>query len=76
MSNYDTVLACEKFNEFFEALNNWYIRRNRHRFWKNEIDDDKKTAYNVLYTCLVAMCKTAAPLLPFTTEFVWRGLCA
>ena len=74
MTAYDTVLACETFNQFFEALNNWYIRRNRTRFWKGELDQDKQDAYDVLFTVLVTMCETAAPLLPFTTEFVWKGL--
>lgn len=74
MTNYDTVTACEEFNQFFEALNNWYIRRNRQRFWKSEIDSDKQDAYDVLYTVLVSMCEAAAPLLPFTSEFVWKSL--
>ena len=74
MKNYDTVTACEEFTKFFEALNNWYIRRNRARFWKEEIDADKQDAYDVLYTCLLSMCEAAAPLLPFTTEFVWKSL--
>lgn len=74
MTNYDTVIACEEFNQFFESLNNWYIRRNRQRFWKSEIDADKQEAYDVLYTVLLTMCETAAPLLPFTCEFVWKSL--
>jgi isoleucyl-tRNA synthetase len=74
MGDYDTVRACEEFNQFFEALNNWYIRRNRQRFWKSEIDQDKQDAYDVLYTVLVSMCEAGAPLLPFTTEFVWKAL--
>ncbi len=74
MTNYDTVSACEEFNQFFEALNNWYIRRNRQRFWKGELDADKQNAYDVLYTVLVTMCETSAPLLPFTSEFVWKSL--
>ena len=74
MKNYDTVTACEEFNKFFEALNNWYIRRSRQRFWKSEIDQDKQDAYDVLYSVLLTMCEASAPLLPFTTEFVWRGL--
>lgn len=73
MSNYDTVIACEEFNQFFEVLNNWHIRRNRQRFWKSEIDSDKQDAYDVLYTILITMCEVAAPLLPFTTEFLWRS---
>jgi len=78
MSNYDTVIACEEFNQFFEALNNWYIRRNRQRFWKgvdgNNVNQDKQDAYDVLYTILLSMCEASAPLLPFTSEFVWRSL--
>jgi len=74
MQNYDTVLACGEFIDFFEVLNNWYIRRNRQRFWKSEIDQDKKDAYDTLYTVLVVMCEASAPLLPFTSEFVWRNL--
>ena len=74
MQQYDTVQACDEFNKFFEVLNNWYIRRNRQRFWKSEIDEDKQNAYDVLYTILVTMCEASAPLLPFTSEFVWCGL--
>jgi isoleucyl-tRNA synthetase len=74
MQCYDTVVACEEFNQFFESLNNWYIRRNRQRFWKGEMDQDKQDAYDSLYTVLVTMCEAAAPLLPFTTEYVWKGL--
>ncbi len=74
MQNYDTVVACEEFNQFFESLNNWYIRRNRQRFWKGEMDQDKQDAYDSLFTVLVTMCEAAAPLLPFTTEYVWKGL--
>ena len=78
MNNYDTVIACEEFNQFFEALNNWYIRRNRQRFWRktdgNNVDQDKQDAYDVLYTILLSMCEASAPLLPFTSEFVWRAL--
>ena len=78
MSGYDTVIACDEFNQFFEALNNWYIRRNRQRFWKgtegDSADQDKQDAYDVLYTILLTMCEASAPLLPFTSEFVWRSL--
>jgi isoleucyl-tRNA synthetase len=74
MKNYDTVTACEEFNQFFEALNNWYIRRSRARFWRSEINQDKHDAYDVLYTVLLTMCEASAPLMPFTTEFVWKNL--
>lgn len=74
MDNYAPSVACKETEEFFEVLNNWYIRRNKNRFWKSEHDEDKKEAYNTLYTILVKMCEAVAPLLPFTTEFIWKGL--
>jgi isoleucyl-tRNA synthetase len=74
MNEYTPSVACRESEEFFETLNNWYIRRNKDRFWKSEIDGDKVEAYNTLYTVLITMSKAIAPLLPFTTEFIWRGL--
>lgn len=71
---YDTPAACDAVLQFFEVLNNWYIRRNKERFWKEEVDADKQAAYDTLYTVLVAMCKAAAPLLPFTLDEIYRGL--
>ncbi len=83
LKNYNTISACESFVKFFEVLNNWYIRRNRERFWREVVKDSnneevasscKQNAYNVLFTCLVVICEAAAPLLPFTTEHIWQGL--
>ena len=50
-------------------LTNWYIRRSRSRFWAGERD-----ALDTLWTVLETVCRAAAPLLPLTTEAVWRGL--
>jgi isoleucyl-tRNA synthetase len=74
LAKYDTVETCEEFNKFFDALNNWYIRRNRQRFWKGTIDYDKQQAYDVLYSVLINISKAMAPILPFTTEYIWRSL--
>ena len=74
MDNYELGNACYESENFFEILNNWYIRRNKNRFWKSEIDQDKQDAYNTLYTVLTVMCEAIAPLMPFTTEYVWKGL--
>jgi len=71
---YDTPSATEAVMQFFEALNNWYIRRNKERFWKHEHDADKQAAYDTLYTVLTTMCKAAAPLLPLTLEEIYKGL--
>lgn len=74
MDNYNIGNACKESEGFFEILNNWYIRRNKYRFWKHEKDLDKQNAYNTLYTVLINICKAIAPIMPFTTEFIWKGL--
>jgi isoleucyl-tRNA synthetase len=74
MDAYDVPSACKAGAEFFDALNNWYIRRSRDRFWKAEKDADKQAAYDTLYTVLSVMMRALAPLLPLTTEAIYRGL--
>lgn len=74
LSNYDTIQACNEFDNFFEIMNNWYIRRNRQRFWQKEITSDKQDAYNILYSCIIYMCQAIAPILPYTSEYIWHGL--
>ena len=74
MDDYDIPGACESIAGFMEILTNWYIRRNRRRFWKSESDSDKNDAYDTLYTALTTVCRMAAPLLPFTTEAIYRNL--
>ncbi len=71
---YDASGATEAVTQFFEALNNWYIRRNKERFWKKEKDADKQAAYDTLYTVLVVMCRAAAPLLPLATDEIFQSL--
>ncbi|UCH11604.1 MAG: class I tRNA ligase family protein, partial [Fidelibacterota bacterium] len=53
---------------------NWYIRRNRRRFWKSEHDSDKLSAYTTLYEALVTFIKLLAPVIPFVTEVIYRNL--
>ncbi|WP_353276776.1 isoleucine--tRNA ligase [Wolbachia endosymbiont (group B) of Villa cingulata] len=74
MNNYNSQEACKILTDFFEVLNNWYIRRNRERFWKSDCDQDKTDAYNVLYTVFYYILRAAAPLLPLITETIWQGL--
>jgi isoleucyl-tRNA synthetase len=74
MDVYDIAGACSRVVAFIDALNNWYIRRSRLRFWKSEKDDDKQQAYDTLYTVLVTLCRLASPLLPFLTDEIYRGL--
>lgn len=74
MDNYNSQEACKILTDFFEVLNNWYIRRSRERFWKGDLDQDKTDAYNVLYTVFYYILRAAAPLLPLITETIWQGL--
>ena len=69
MNRYDIVGACASIRDFLDALTNWYVRRSRDRFWAGDRD-----AVDTLHTVLEVTCRTAAPLLPLTTEVVWRGL--
>ena len=62
------------FEEFLEDLSNWYIRRNRRRFWKSEDDDDKNTAYATLYHVLTNTVRVIAPVLPFVSEKIYQNL--
>lgn len=72
--SYDLASVCQNILSFIDALNNWYIRRSRDRFWKSERDQDKSDAYNTLYTVLTTLCKVAAPVLPLITEEIFTTL--
>jgi isoleucyl-tRNA synthetase len=74
MDAYDIAGACQAVLEYLEALNNWYIRRSRPRFWKSDRDADKQAAYDTLFTALTTLCRVASPLLPFLTDEIYRGL--
>ncbi len=74
MDAYDIPGACQQVSLFLEALNNWWIRRSRARFWKSEVDADKRDAYDTLYTVLTTLTRVVAPLLPMLAEEVHRGL--
>ena len=79
MDGYDLYGACAAVTSFLDALNNWYIRRSRDRFWKARdgspaVEADKADAYDTLSTVLCLLCRVAAPLLPLLTETVYRGL--
>ena len=71
---YDLAGACARIVAFIDALNNWYIRRSRERFWKAEHDEAKRDAYDTLHSVLVTLCEIASPLLPFVADEIHRGL--
>ena len=71
---YDIPAACQRITGFIDALNNWYIRRSRPRFWSQEKSPDKVDAYNTLYTVMHVLLRTASPLLPLISEEIFTGL--
>jgi len=57
-----------------DDLSNWYIRRNRNRFWSSSLDNSKKAVYKTTYEVLVGLCKICAPIIPFITEEIYKNL--
>ncbi len=75
MDAYDVTRAARAVSEFtIDQLSNWYVRRNRRRFWKSEPGKEKTAAYQTLYECLVTVTKLMAPLAPFLAEELFRNL--
>ena len=75
MDTYNLTAATRRIQEFVDNLSNWYVRRNRRRFWKSESDADKLAAYSALYRCLVTLCQLLAPFVPFVAEELYQNLC-
>jgi len=74
MDGYDVTGAARAIEAFVDDLSNWYVRRNRRRFWKSEGDADKLAAYQTLYTSLATVAKLCAPFTPFVSEALYRNL--
>lgn len=76
MAGYNAPGFCEAAAAFIDDLSNWYIRRNRRRFWrsKDASDTDKLAAYQTLYEVLVRLCQLLAPCIPFLTERMYQNL--
>jgi isoleucyl-tRNA synthetase len=75
MDEYDVTRAARAVNDFtIDILSNWYVRRNRRRFWKSERGKDKTAAYQTLYECLTTVCKMIAPFAPFLCDEMFRNL--
>ncbi len=76
LERYEVTEAARAIESFTNVLSNWYLRRNRRRFWKSETDSDKQAAYYTLYTCLLTVAKLMAPFAPFLGEEIYRNLTA
>ena len=74
IDKYDITNAAIQIGEFTDSLSNWYVRRNRERFWGTSLTDDKIGAYVTLYEVLVKLIKVSAPFVPFMTEEIYQNL--
>jgi len=69
LNEYKPDIAVKEFVRFLDVLNNWYIRRNRDRFW-----DEDVSAFETLHYVLVTFCKCLAPFAPFISEYIFKNL--
>ena len=75
LDNYDPTRAGRLIDAFVnDDLSNWYVRLNRKRFWGKEMSDDKRSAYDTLYTCLLTVSKLLAPFAPFYADQLYKDL--
>jgi isoleucyl-tRNA synthetase len=74
MDQYQITNAARLAGQLVDEISNWYIRRNRHRFWSEGMSEDKRAAYQTLYTLLVDCSRLLAPFIPFTTDDIYFSL--
>ncbi|MFQ6611321.1 MAG: DUF5915 domain-containing protein, partial [Fidelibacterota bacterium] len=71
---YKVFKLMQSANEFLDDLSNWYVRRNRRRFWKSDSDSDKTAAYQTLYETLLTFIRVMSPIIPFISEEMYQNL--
>jgi len=74
LEEYEPTKAARAVENFVEELSNWYIRRNRRRFWKEGKSLDKTAAYQTLFECLLSLAKMMSPIAPFMGEWLFQRL--
>jgi isoleucyl-tRNA synthetase len=74
LMEYDNYGAARSLIAFVDGLSNWYVRRSRDRFWRGGMDEDKRSAYETLYHCLVTLSLLIAPFTPFLAEAMYQNL--
>ncbi|MEQ8243450.1 isoleucine--tRNA ligase [Fulvivirga sp.] len=73
--DYEPTKAARLIQDFtIDDLSNWYVRLNRKRFWRGEYNDDKRSAYQTLYNCLVTIAKLSSPIAPFYMDRLYQDL--
>ncbi len=73
--DYEPTKAARAIQDFVnDQLSNWYIRLSRKRFWKSEMNADKKAAYETLYECLMVTAQLMSPIAPFYADWLYKNL--
>jgi isoleucyl-tRNA synthetase len=74
-SAYDATPACRAIDSFVnDELSNWYVRQCRRRFWRGDMTQDKRAAYQTLYSCLLQVAHLMSPVAPFYADHLYRDL--
>jgi isoleucyl-tRNA synthetase len=74
-ADFEPTKAARAIQDFVDAhLSNWYVRLSRRRFWKSDNSDDKLSAYQTLYTCLITIAKLMSPIAPFFADRLYIDL--
>jgi isoleucyl-tRNA synthetase len=72
---YEPTQAARAIEDFVDAhLSNWYVRLSRRRFWKGQMSEDKKVAYDTLFECLVTVSQLMSPIAPFFSDWLYKNL--
>ncbi|ARC86878.1 isoleucine--tRNA ligase [Clostridium argentinense CDC 2741] len=74
LENYRITQGAKELEDFVDELSNWYVRRNRARYWVEDLTEDKIGAYMTLYRVLTTLAKVASPFIPFVTEELYQNL--
>ena len=74
LDKYNITAAALQIEEFTDELSNWYVRRNRERFWAQDLNEEKIGAYVTLYKVLTVLSKVIAPFVPFMAEEIYQNL--
>ena len=73
--DYEPTKAARAIQDFVsENVSNWFVRLSRRRFWKGQYGQDKISAYQTLYTCMVTVAKLASPIAPFFMDNLYKDL--
>lgn len=73
--DYEPTKAARAIQDFVnDQLSNWYVRLSRKRFWRSELNTDKKAAYETLYECLATTAQLMSPIAPFYADWLYKNL--